>query len=55
MSYSRLESVGHGLVEHAVEVAAVAPGHAGRPDDVLQHEVPPDDEGDQLPHRRVAV
>ena len=45
----------HGVVEKAVQVAAVGPRHARRADDVLQQQVPPDHEGHELPDRDVGV
>ena len=42
-------------VEQLVEVAAPADGHGGDRDAVLEDQVPADDPGDQLAHRRVGV
>ena len=43
------------LVEQRVQVAREADGHRGRADRELEHEVPADDERDELAERRVRV
>jgi len=43
------------LVEQRVEIAREADGHRGRADRELEHEVPADDERDQLAERRERV
>ncbi|XP_044786530.1 uncharacterized protein LOC102413407 isoform X1 [Bubalus bubalis] len=41
------------VVEHGVQVAAPGAGHGGTGDDVLEHEIPADEEGPQLAHGHV--
>ena len=43
------------VLEHLVEVLAPRDGDRGRADRVLEHQIPPDDPGDQLAHRHVRI